>query len=101
MSDRLGLSTVLRGILGTNNVYYQPPDSVIMKYPAIVYSRDQIKRTDGDNLAYLLNTSYTVTVIDKNPDSSLVQKLAELPKCRFERHFVADNLNHDVFVIYY
>lgn len=44
---------------------------------------------------------YELTVIDKNPDSDILDRVASLPMCAFERHYTADNLNHDVYNIYY
>jgi hypothetical protein len=40
-------------------------------------------------------------VIYRHPDSDLPHKIASLPKCSFDRHFVSDNLNHDVFNLYF
>lgn len=102
MSDRrLELQTLLEGLLESRNVYFQPPSSVRMNYPAIVYSRDDIWNNHADNLAYMQTTAYQVTVIDRDPDSEIVEKVAKLPLCSFDRHFVSENLNHDVFILYY
>ena len=40
MARRLELQNLLANLLGTNNVYFQPPPTVQMEYPAIVYHRD-------------------------------------------------------------
>ena len=101
MSRRLELQTLLETILGIRNVYYQPPASVMMRYPAIVYSRYDIENVHANNNVYAQYTAYSVTVIDKNPDSEFVKKISMLPLCSFDRHYVADNLNHDVFTLYY
>lgn len=101
MGSRLELQGVFEELLGTRNVYYQPPASVKMQYPAIVYSRYDIETDFAGNRPYALYTAYMVTVIDKNPDSEYVKKVAMLPMCNFDRHYVVDNLNHDVFTIYY
>ena len=45
MASRLNLHNELIKMLGTNNVYYQPPESIKMKYPAIVYSKSNIRST--------------------------------------------------------
>ena len=39
--------------------------------------------------------------IEENPDSEFVDKLAVLPTCRFIRNYQVDNLNHDVFLLYF
>lgn len=101
MSRRLELHEILCDILGSRNVYFQPPASVKMQYPAIVYSRETIRNEFADNSVYRQGTAYQVTVIDKNPDSEIVYRVSKLPTCRFNRHFTSDNLNHDVFVLYY
>lgn len=101
MASRLNLQTELETILGSCNVYYQPPESVKMKYPAIVYSRKNIDNIFADDTVYTQNHSYELTVIDPNPDSEIVMKVSRLPACTFDRHYTVDNLNHDVFRLYY
>lgn len=82
-------------------MYFQPPASVKMQYPAIVYERSDIQTVYANNDSYLQPLQYSVTVIDKNPDSNIVTRVSKLPYCRFDRHFAADNLNHDVFTLYF
>lgn len=101
MARRLELHEVLCNVLGSRNVYYQPPASVKMQYPAIVYSRKDIYNRHADDDVYKQDHAYDITVIDQNPDSLIVEEISRLPKCRFDRHYTADNLNHDVFTIYY
>jgi hypothetical protein len=85
----------------TPNVYFQPPRNVDMSYPAIVYRRDPMDTRHADNMPYVITRQYEVTLITENPDSSLVDQLAAFPTARHDRFFVADNLNHDAFSIYY
>ena len=101
MGSRLSLHSKLEEILGSDHVYFQPPASVRMVYPAIRYERSDLVPTHADNEPYLIHRAYTVTVMDYDPDSEIVEKLAKLPMCRFNRHYTSNNLNHDVFVIYY
>lgn len=101
MSSRLELHEILKSVIGNNNVYYQPPESIKMNYPAIVYSRENIPHRNADNLTYNTNHVYTVTVIDQNPDSDIVERVSKLPQTRFIRHFTNDRLNHDVFQIWF
>jgi len=98
---RLQLHEKLCEVLGSRNVYFQPPESVKMNYPAIVYSRDDIENVYADDGVYLSHRRYAVTVIDKDPDSLIVAGIAGLPSCRFNRHYESDNLNHDVFTIFF
>lgn len=101
MSNRLKLHALLCETLGSRQVYFQPPESIQMKYPAIVYSRNRIDNEHANDGVYMQSPSYSITVIDKNSDSEIVEKVSRLPMCRFDRHFTADNLNHDTFTIYY
>lgn len=101
MANRLDLQTELEELLGSRNVYFQPPASVRINYPAIVYTRSDIDNTFADDSVYMQSHFYEVTVIDEDPDSKIVEAVSKLPTCRFNRHFTSENLNHDTFIIYY
>lgn len=101
MGRRLELHEVLCEALGSRNVYFQPPESMKLSYPAIVYNRQNRDVTPADNLSYIGEWVYQVVVIDKNPDSPIVERVADLPLTRYVRSFKSDNLNHDVFLITY
>lgn len=83
----------------SRNVYFQAPSR--MKYPAILYERSSADTTFADNRPYMYQHQYMITVIDPDPDSIIPDKIAMLPQCVFDRHYVADNLHHTTFVIYY
>lgn len=100
MASRLTLQTTLETILGSRNVYFQPPASVRINYPAIIYSRSNIDNSFANNGVYSQKTAYEVTFVDTNPDNPCIGTISRLPTCRFDSHYVADNLNHDVFTIF-
>lgn len=101
MASRLKLQSELEQLLGSRNVYFQPPASVQMKYPAIRYSLYNIENYHADNMPYKQAKAYQLTLIDLNPDSEFVDKISQLPYCRFDRSYAADNLNHYTFTLYY
>ena len=101
MDKRVELHEKLCNLLGSRNVYFQPPESVKMKFPAIVYKRKNIDPRFADNNVYTRLIAYEVIVIDSDPDSMYVTKISTFPRCRFERHYTAENMNHDVFTLYY
>lgn len=101
MGSRLELQTLLEEILGSRNVYFQPPASIRMNYPAIVYSRSDIVNNHANNAVYSQKKAYEVAVLDFDPESQIVDKISQLPLCMFDRHYTVDNLNHDVFVLYF
>jgi hypothetical protein len=74
---------------------------VEMKYPCLVYARSRADTRFAGDKPYLFTQGYTLTVIDGEVDSPLIAAVAALPMCTFSAHFVADNLNHDVFDIFF
>lgn len=98
---RYELNNIFKSIINNNNVYFQPPENLKMSFPCIIYeyARDDIQY--ADNLKYLINRRYTVTLVDKDPDSELAEKLNELDFCTPDRQYAANGLNHFVFTIYY
>lgn len=101
MDRRLELHTLLKETSETENVYFQPPASLKLKYPCVIYQRENTHILHADNQLYKNRTRYQVTYIDRNPDNQIRYKLEELPLCRYNRFYAAQNLNHDVFTIYF
>lgn len=101
MASRLDLQSKLEELLGSGNVYFQPPASIRMNYPAIRYSTKNIESRFANDAAYSLLRCYEIIVISKTPDLPVINKLLRLPYCSFDRPYKADNLYHDVFTLYY
>jgi hypothetical protein len=100
MGQRLELQALLE-TLGAAKVYFQPPTNVELEYPCIIYKRDSANTIFADNSPYRQTKRYMVTVIDRDPDSAIPDKVASLPMCIFARFYTADNLNHDVFDLFF
>ena len=101
MGTRLELQSILEKMLGTRNVYYQPAENLQMKYPAIRYQKTEDITYHGDNIKYLNRNCYDITVIDNIPDNEVINKILKLPYSSFDRHYTANNLNHDVIKLYF
>lgn len=101
MAQRLDLQDLLAELLGSTNVYFQPPPDSQMEYPCIVYHIDDFSTEFADNNLYSYKTRYQVTVIAVDPDSVIPAEVLELPMCSFDRFFVADQLNHFVFKLFF
>ena len=102
MANRLDLHEELCDILGSRNVYFQPPESKKIQYDCIVYKRSDIRNRHADNKNYILKDRYELTLIYRDPDSELAHDiLNHFQYSNFSRHFTSDNLNHDVIHIYY
>ena len=101
MADRLDLQGLLEELLESRNVYYQPPESVKMQYPAIRYSKKNIQSVYANNSKYLMRDCYELIVISRKPDDPVIKKLLALPDGSYDRQYIADNLYHDTLTIYY
>lgn len=99
MDQRLDLHQRLVSI--TPKVYFQPPTNVLLQYPCIIYKRDSARTLFADNSPYRRKKRYQIIVIDQDPDSEIPDKIAALPMCIFDRFYTADNLNHDVFNLFF
>jgi len=99
---RYELHDKLKDILGSENVYFQPPESIKLKYPCIVYYRNAGSTLRANNTVYGYDQQYSVTFIGKDPDSDYITPmLAKFPMCYYDRRFESGNLYHDVFQLYY
>lgn len=107
MGRRIDLHTKLCEVMGnftsvpSKRVFYQPPETVKLSYPCIIYKLAGDAPRFADNLKYFGMKRYTITVIDRNPDSEIPDLVAELPYCRMDRSYAADYLNHFVYELYY
>lgn len=101
MAPRLELQQLLRDLLGSDNVYFQPPPNIQMQYPCIIYRRINHSIQYADNAPYKNKKRYQITIVDSNPDSIIPDKIAALPMCLFDRYFATDNLNHDIYNVFF
>ncbi len=102
MDSRIELQTNLEAVLGSRNVYFQPPESLKMQYPAIVYELVDIMTDKANNKNYIRNHRYTLTLIHKDPDNELKDSLLdEFTHISFDRAYASDNLYHYVYDLYY
>ena len=101
MDRRLELDAILRQFLGNNHTYFEPPASVRMKYPCVRYSRSKIDTRFADNSPYLKRKRYELILIYEDADSDLPDELSNYLTVSHDRHYVAENLHHDVFTTYF
>lgn len=99
MAPRLQLQQLLETF--TENVYFQPPENVQLQYPCIIYKRDYAVTEFADDNPYNHIKRYMIIVIDRDPDSVIPDKIAALPMSAFNRFYTADNLNHDVYNVFF
>jgi len=101
MRRRIELHEDLCTLLDSRDVYFQPPATIQMKFPCIIYSLKDVNVEHADNVNYTQRDCYTITYIDRNPDSPIPDKIGELELSSFDRYYVADNLHHFVYTLYF
>lgn len=100
--SRRNLDKELREILGSNNVYFEPPESVRMKYPAIRYELTGESVTKANNKRYAVHKKFKITVISSDPTNEIIDAvLQHFPLSSFDRRYESDDLVHDVAIIEY
>jgi len=92
---RLKLQELLESTPGISKVYFQPPASLSIKYPCIVYNYEHESGMFADDKMYIRHDRYALTLITKEsmPEDKM-EFLKSIPYCRFSRHYVSDNLHH-------
>ena len=102
MARRLQLHEELCTILGTRNVYFQPPESVKLEYDCIVYSINNREDLRADDRHYRNLIRYEVILMYRDPDSELPEQLLNgFTYISHQRHFTSDNVHHDVYTLFY
>lgn len=99
---RLMLHEELVSILGSRNVYFQPPESIKLKYPCIIYNRQRPDTIRADDKIYRDVDRYQVTFITKDPeDEREKQILYHFQMISESNSGVTDNLYHYYYDLYY
>ena len=101
MNRREEFQEKLSSIPGVRKAYYNAPTNIRMEYPCIRYSIASKKVKFACNGRFVIRDRYTVTLIDRNPESPILQALEEIPYYSFDRMYSADGLHHFVCTIYY
>ena len=103
MPSRVELHEELCELLGSRNVYFQPPESLKMQYPCIRYSITGMPKLDANDKVYVKTcNTYMITVIDTDPDSDISNRiLTHFSMVRFDRAYTSNNLNHHVLTVNY
>lgn len=99
--SRKNLHDILCRILGSTNCYFSPPASIELKYPCIVYHFSNVDQQFADDRSYRNTRRWTVTIMDKDPESEIPDRMLELPYCSSDRNFVSEGINHFVFTLFY
>lgn len=102
MASRLELQTRLESLLGSRNVYFQPPSSVTISYPCIIYTIGNGVAKRANNSLYNYINNYQITVIYKQPKIEIIEKvLSTFQMSKLDKTYISDNLYHYIFTIYF
>ena len=102
MLKRVDIQEKFKFLLGSNNVYYQPPANLKMKYPAIVYSLDGLDVKRFDNTKLINKNCFSVTHIYRNESENLVETmLKNFEYISFDNRSIVDGIYNDHYTIYW
>lgn len=93
----------LRKILGSNNVYFQPPESKKLEFPCIVYNISSHDVDYADDKIYQLRHKYVVRYVayPKDFDGPMKENLARELNVPIQQIYAQDGLYHCVFTKIY
>ena len=102
MASRLQLQYELESLLDSENVYFQPPETVKLKYPCIVYSLDPTYTVQADNRNYIITNRYHIKHIYKSLSNSLKDNfLLNFMMISHDNRMIVDGMYNDDFTLYY
>lgn len=99
--SRETLHQFLLDLPGEHKAYFQQPEDGKMSYPCFVYDRDGVNTDHADNRPYRTAIRYQLSYITDDPDDPMINILNNLPRCAHVRHFVTDQLHHDIYNFYH
>lgn len=99
---RMKIQEMLKKHLGIKNLYFDPPRSIQMKFPCVVYDMENPVIQYADDRPYQFSYRWNITIIDRDGTKGeyYLRKMLELPYCSFDRKFVTDNLYHFIFTLH-
>lgn len=95
------LHDILCRIIENDHCYFSPPTNIHIKYPCIIYDYSNNLDNFADNRRYKAMKRYTITVIDRNPDSKIPEKLSCFNYLSMDRCYMAEGLWHYVYSLYW
>ena len=101
MGSREELDALLLETLGSENLYFQPPENQKIRYPCLIYSVNGNFERHANNKTYRRRRVYNMLYITHDPDDAMIDKIADLPYCEMEKPYTADHLHHYPYTIYY
>ena len=102
MGSRLQLQNELEELLGSTNVYYQPPSNSSIKYPCIIFELSNTNVRPADNKKYIKTNRYHVKHIYKSLSNELKDSILDhFMLISHDNRMKVDGLYNDDFTLYY
>lgn len=101
MGTREDLDALLCEVLGSDNVYFQPPENLKIEYPCIIYSLNGFFERHANNRTYHRRKEYSLLYITHDPDDAKIEEIADLELCSLGKPYTAENLHHYPYTIYF
>lgn len=97
-ANRQELSSRLKAVMEEcgeePHLYFQPPETVKLEYPCIIYRLSTLRNVYADDIPYNTRVSYDVTYITRSPTSTVPARLMKESLFNFSRYYTAENLHH-------
>lgn len=102
LERRLQLQSKLEEVIGSRHVYFQPPETMRLEYPCVVYFKNALPVKYANNKIYKKKQAYTLTYVDKNPDSEMPNTILHaFSFIRTDSYYRTEGLNHTKFTLYF
>lgn len=102
MDDRLKLQLILESIDPKAKVYYQPPSSLSIVYPCMIYKDAPSHINRASDGLYRYVRCYELSYISKSPNMEISKEiLSRFNYSKMNSSYVSDGLIHSIFTIYY
>lgn len=98
---RLYLQSSLESGFNGLNVYFRPPENLLLNYPCIVYEPKSLEASYANSVPYVIGTQFQVTLLSNLPGYSDARSALKMPGVVVNGHhtFVKEAVVHDVFTV--
>lgn len=100
MADRKDFHKKLEQAFGCK-CYFQPPETLKLTYPCVVYAFERFDTRRANNLNYIINERYKISFLHKDADNGTVkQVMRKFEKIAHVQHYITNGVYNDVYFIY-
>lgn len=102
MERRLKLQMELSKILNSDHVYFNPPETIKLQYPCIIFKKKGANLKKADNRVYRKTSQYQLIYIRDKNDELMENKLLDaFPMISEGVSYTSQNLLHTPYTLFY